>query len=128
MVVSAAAPSPTIEGEPTMTAITFAETLEHLSIVWHDDAETLEKFFQAALGREVTYTRVGELAHTQFGGDTICWVNRLITESGTLTRVQRSADGVCVSLTIGGVRTSVHGRHPVADATRFALTIAGARE
>lgn len=104
------------------TTVTAAEALP-AGIEWHDDVETLEKIFVAGLGRQVVYTRDGELAYTQFGGETVRWLHRLITETGTLTHVERSANGVSLSLTIGGIHTSVRGRHPVADATRFVLTI-----
>jgi hypothetical protein len=43
------------------TEVSTTETLDHLDVVWHDDIETLEKVFRAALGREVILTRIGGL-------------------------------------------------------------------
>ena len=111
------------------TTTTAAETIDHLDVIWHDSVDALEETFRAALGHEIAYTRLGDVDVQRFDNDgNLHHLHHLITERGQLTRVEKSPTGFSLRLTIGGVPTSVHSRHPVADATRFALTIYGAAD
>ena len=73
------------------------------------DVESPEKIFQAAIRRQVTSPVRTSSPTPKFGGETVRWLHRLITESDTLTRVDRTANGVSLSPTIGRVGGPAQG-------------------